>query len=285
MEAPVVILNSVARIVIGFSVLFIGFAVWSLILIALLPWRVARIKACNVFGSTVGRAVYFCSGCSLNVKGRELVDFSKPAIYISNHTSVLDIFIGIWQSPMGTVGIAKESIIYYPLFGQIYHLSGHLRIDRSNPRAAIKSMKSLAGYVNKHGLSIFMWPEGTRARDGRLMPFKKGIGHLALKTGLPIVPMVVKGAHKAWEKNTLALRKVNIEVEFLPAVDTSDWRSANLAEKLAEVNESFVKVLPPDQHPGIVPAPEADASPELVRVVENVAAEVVEASISKKDAA
>ena len=276
--------NSALRITIGFIVLGLGFAIWSILLIALLPWRVTRIKTCNLFGSIVGRAVYFCSGCKLNIKGQEHVQGHRPAIYISNHTSVLDIFLAIWLSPMGTVGIAKESIVYYPLFGQIYYLSGHLRIDRSNPRAAIRSMKKLAEYVKEHSLSIFMWPEGTRARDGRLMPFKKGVGHLALKTGLPIVPMVVKGAHKAWEKNTLTLRRVPIEVEFLPLIDTSDWRSGNLEEKLHAINQQFIEVLPSDQHPGIIPAPEEDTNPDLNQVVEGVTAKM-EATLGKKDAA
>lgn len=277
-------ISSALRILLGFTVLGLGFALWSVVLIALLPWRIARIKACNAFGSIVGRAVYYCSGCKLSIKGQEHVQIDRPAIYISNHTSVLDIFLGIWLSPMGTVGIAKESIVYYPLFGQIYYLSGHLRIDRSNPRAAIRSMKKLADYVKEHRLSIFMWPEGTRARDGRLMPFKKGVGHLALKTGLPIVPMVVKGAHKAWEKNTLSLRKVPIEVEFLPLVETTDWRSGNLEEKLNAINQQFIDVLPSDQHPGIVPAPEQDENPDLNQVVEGVAAKM-EVSLGKKDAA
>lgn len=238
------------KLAVGFVIMAVGGTVFLLICLVLLPFRVLRIKACNVFGKTVGRAIMWVSGCPLTWKGAEHLDASRPAIYISNHTSAMDVFMAMWLSPMGTVGIAKKEVVYYPFLGQLYLLSGHLRIDRSSPRKAVTSMKELAGYVRDNGLSIFIWPEGTRSKSGRLKrPFKKGVGHLALQTGLPIVPVVVKGAHRSWEKGNLKLAPVPIEIEVLPPVDTSGWNRRKLGEHLAEIEAMFVAALPEDQRP------------------------------------
>jgi 1-acyl-sn-glycerol-3-phosphate acyltransferase len=242
-------LIGLVRLIIGTTLMGVFVALWSVLLIALAPWRVGRIKACNYFGKTVGRALMFLSGCPLSIAGRQELDPARPAIYVSNHTSILDLFLGMWIAPVGTVGVAKKQVVYYPLFGQLYLLSGHLRIDRSNPVKAVASLVHLAEMVRKYRLSIWMWPEGTRSRDGRLLPFKKGIVHLALQTGLPIVPVVVRGAHLAWEKNTLAVNRVPIDIQVLPPVDTSSWSLSHIEEHLTELHSVFLQALPPEQRP------------------------------------
>jgi 1-acyl-sn-glycerol-3-phosphate acyltransferase len=147
------------------------------------------------------------------------------------------------------VGIAKKSVVFYPVFGLLYLMSGHLRIDRKNSKAAVASMKKIAPLIRDKKLSIYMWPEGTRSRDGRLRPFKKGVVHLAVQTGLPVVPMVVKGAHRAWPATSYTLRPSPIEVEFLPAVKTDDWTVETIDEHVAHLHGLFANALPEDQKP------------------------------------
>lgn len=243
------------KLSVGFVIMGVGGTIFLLVCFLLLPFRVLRIKACNVFGKTVGRAIVWVSGCRLSFTGMEHLDPSRPAIYVSNHTSALDVFLAMWLSPMGTVGIAKKEVIYYPFLGQLYLLSGHLRIDRSSPRQAVTSLRELAEYVRDEGLSIFIWPEGTRSKTGRMRrPFKKGFGHLALQTGLPIVPIVVKGAHQSWEKGRMKITPVDIQIEVLPAITTSDWKKRQLAEHLKVIEQAFEDALPESQRPEQVEA-------------------------------
>lgn len=242
-------LLSMVKLTVGFVLMAVFVAVWFALLVPLLPLRTVRIKACNYFGKTAGSTMMWLSGCPLTFEGREHLDGRRPALYVSNHTSVLDLFLGMWISPVGTVGIAKKQVVFYPLLGQLYILSGHLLIDRGNNAKAVASLKRLGEYVRHKHLSIFMWPEGTRSRDGRLLPFKKGIVHLALQTGLPVVPIVVVGAHKAWEKGTLAVRPVPITVKVLPAIDTSGWSAERLDDHVRQLHEAFAGVLPADQQP------------------------------------
>ncbi len=92
-------------------------------------------------------------------------------------------------------------------------------------------------------------PEGTRSRDGRLLPFKKGFVHLAIATGLPVVPVVLHGAQRNWEPGTLRFRPMTLEIDVLPKIDTAAWREESAGEHAAEVHAAFCAALRPEQRP------------------------------------
>ncbi|XP_043688852.1 1-acyl-sn-glycerol-3-phosphate acyltransferase-like isoform X3 [Telopea speciosissima] len=167
----IAIVISCIKIVICFVTMMFTTFVWALIMLVLLPWPYARIRQGNVYGHVTGRLLMWILGNPIKIEGAE---FSKTrAIYISNHASPLDVFLVMWLTPTGTVGIAKKEIVWYPLFGQLYVLANHLRIDRSNPSSAIESMKQAARAIVENNLSLIIFPEGTRSKNGRLLPFKK----------------------------------------------------------------------------------------------------------------
>lgn len=237
------------KIFLGLLFLAVIMAVLMPLLVLLLPFRRTRIVLTNYAGTLIGGGLVWFSGCKLHVEGREYADGTHPVIMVGNHTSILDAFTAVWLVPPGTVGIAKKQIIYYPFFGQAWFLSGHLLIDRRNRERAVESLKKLADYVRSQRLSIMLWPEGTRSHDGRLKAFKKGFAHLALQTGLPVVPVVIQGAHKSWKKGQLRFRPVNIHIRLLPPIDTSNWTLENIEGHIAEVRQAFIDALPSDQRP------------------------------------
>lgn len=237
------------KLLVGLIYMAVASILHAFILLVLLPSRNLRIRSCNYWGWVTGRFCIWLAGCTLTVRGGEHLDSKRPAIYISNHTSAHDIFIGIWQGPVGVVGVAKKEVALTPFFGQLYWLSGHLLLDRGNHEKALAGMRDLADIVKRYGLSIWMWPEGTRSRDGRLLPFKKGLYHLAVQTGLPVVPVVVRGAHKSWAKGTWVIRGVPIEVDVLPAIDTRGWADRDPETCMTELHALFVEHLPEDQRP------------------------------------
>ncbi|KAK6946902.1 Phospholipid/glycerol acyltransferase [Dillenia turbinata] len=149
----------------------------------------------------------------------------------------------------GTVGIAKKEIIFYPIYGQIHTLAHHLRIDRSNTTAAIESLQKAAQAIVKNNLSLVLFPEGTRSRNGRLLPFKKGFVHMAIQTGLPIVPILLIGTHLAWRKGSLRLRPTPITIKYLPPIKTDGWTVDNIDEYINLVHDVYVKNLPESQRP------------------------------------
>ena len=157
----------------------------------------------------------------------------------------------MWISPYGTCGVAKKEVVFYPFLGLLYLISGHLRVDRDNRQNAIRSMDAMVKVVRRHQLSIWIWPEGTRSHDGKLLPFKKGFAHLALATRLPIVPVVIHGAAAGWRKRSLRLTPVTLRIEVLDAIPTTHWDAARLDEHIEHVHAHFRAALAAPQSPPV----------------------------------
>jgi 1-acyl-sn-glycerol-3-phosphate acyltransferase len=133
----------------------------------------------------------------------------------------------------------------------------HLLIDRFNKERAVEMLKETAALVKKHRLGIWILPEGTRSKDGRLLAFKKGFVHLAIASGIPVVPVIVHGAHKNWEKGTFRFVPMTIDIEVLPPIDTSGWKEETAAEHADAVHALFAERLRDDQKPAPTPAAQA----------------------------
>lgn len=246
MWAPINLLKLTA----GFLFVGLTLILAMLILIPLLPWHRLRIVVTNHVGTFMGSVmVRYIAGCKVTVDGLEHRDAQHSAIFAGNHTTTLDAFTSIWLSPTGTVGVAKREIIYYPFYGLAWLLAGHLTLDRRSNSQAVRSMRKMGRFVRENRLSMFLWPEGTRSLDGRLLPFKKGVVHLAIQTGLPIVPMVTSGAHRTWERASLRIRSVPFHVRFLPPIDTTHWTVDQLEQHLEELRQRFIDALPQEQKP------------------------------------
>lgn len=197
--------------------------VYFALCLLLLPWRSLRIRVGNLYGKLVGRWVLRATGIVPVVHHRERLIGSRPALYISNHAATIDMWAGMWLCPFGGCGVAKKEITRVPFFGQAYLLLGHLLLDRGHRDRAIASMNRIARQVRAHRLSLWMWPEGTRSRDGRLQPLKKGFVHLALATGLQIVPVVVHDADLLWSRG-MRIIPGEVHIDVLEPIDTSAWR-------------------------------------------------------------
>lgn len=227
------------------------------ILVVLLPWRRRRILVTNFFGTLIGRSVMACAGCTVEVEGLEYVSADRPAIYAANHTSILDAFTTIWLTPYGTVGVAKREVIYYPFYGQAWWLAGHVFVDRARTDRAKAALARTAEFIRQERLHLCILPEGTRSESGRLLPFKKGIAHVALATKLPIVPMIATGLAGVWPKGTLRLHPAKVKITFLPPISTEHWTEERIDEAIAELRAPFLRALPEAMQPASDPAARA----------------------------
>jgi 1-acyl-sn-glycerol-3-phosphate acyltransferase len=237
------------RIAASFAVVSSAAVVYLLLSLLLLPWRPLRIRIGNIYGKTVGPWVARILGVRTRVRHRERLAESRPAIYVTNHTSTLDVFIGMWLCPMGGCGIAKKEIARIPFFGWAYRLSGHLLIDRRDRESAIAALEATAEVVRRHRLSIWIWPEGTRSRDGRLLSFRKGFAHLAISTGLPVVPVVLHAAHERLPDRSSRLVPGALEVDVMEPIDTRCWKRETVDEHVEQVHEIVRRALRPAQQP------------------------------------
>jgi len=241
--------SSMLRTTVGFSIIAVGAVVCMVLSILCLPSRVTRIKISNYYGKTVGYAITRMVGARPIIQNRERLDASFPAIYVANHTSLLDAFLSIWLCPVGGCGVMKKQIVYVPFFGQLFVLSGHLRIDRGDRGKAIAALAKVAALVKKHRLGIWIMPEGTRSKDGRLIPFKLGFVHLAIATGLPVVPLVYHNAHRIWPWGTLRYTPGDMRVDVLEPISTEGWREETARDHAALVHDVMARALGEEQRP------------------------------------
>ncbi|MBM4361566.1 MAG: 1-acyl-sn-glycerol-3-phosphate acyltransferase [Deltaproteobacteria bacterium] len=239
-------MSSLLRLLAGLACIGVLVLAMMPVLLLLLPFRVARIRVTNFFGSLIGRSVMACSGCTVTVSGTEHVSADRPAIYAANHTSILDAFTTIWLTPSGTVGVAKREVLYYPFYGQAWWLAGHVFLDRARTERAKAALRETARFLRENALHLCILPEGTRSESGQLLPFKKGIVHLALETRLPIVPMVTTGLAGVWRKGSLSIRPAAVHVRFLPPLSTEAWTEETVDAHVAELRGAFVRALPPE---------------------------------------
>ncbi len=237
-------LKGLLRLALGFVCTGVLIATMVPILLLLLPWRAARIRVTNAFGSIIGRSVMWCSGCKVTFEGLDKIDPSRPAIYAFNHTSILDAFTTIWITPSGTVGVAKKEVFFYPFYGQAWWLAGHVFVDRGRTERAKAALRKAARFIAKHRLNLCILPEGTRSETGRLLPFKKGIVHMAIETKLPIVPIVTVGLAGVWRRGSLRLRPADVRMICLPAISTEGWTEERMDEHLEELRGPFLRTLP-----------------------------------------
>ncbi|MFI5302821.1 MAG: lysophospholipid acyltransferase family protein [Polyangiales bacterium] len=235
--------SSLIRFSVGFVFVATASILFAIVALVLLPWRLARIRLCNLYGHIVGRAFAFFAGATTIVRHRERLAASMPAIYVANHTSDLDAFLCVWLCPYGVCGVFKKEIVRVPFYGWLAALSGHLLLDRGNLGRAVESLRETASFVRRNRLGIWIMPEGTYGEAGELLPFKKGFVHLAIATGLRVVPVVLKGAHESWKTGTLRLMPATIEIDVLPAIETSDWREDRAGEHAAAVRAVFAEAL------------------------------------------
>ncbi|HQH83572.1 MAG TPA: lysophospholipid acyltransferase family protein [Syntrophorhabdus sp.] len=140
------------------------------------------------------------SGIQVSVTGLENIS-SPPYIFMCNHQSALDIFSLLNGLPVQFKWIAKRELFYIPFLGWAMKRAGYISLDRKHPREAIKAMDDAAKKI-REGTNIIIFPEGTRSKDGHLLPFKKGGFSLALRAKVPIVPVGISGSNRLQPKGS-----------------------------------------------------------------------------------
>lgn len=143
----------------------------------------------------------------------EFERWPQTAIFIANHSSQLDINASAAAIPYPIVYLSKASVRKVPVLGLLNERVGTVFIDRSNPSAAKKSVDRLLETLNR-GISVIVYPEGTRSKDGDLLAFKKGAFHLSAKSQTSIIPLHIHGTHTALPKGGLLMRKNPVHVRF-----------------------------------------------------------------------
>ncbi len=139
------------------------------------------------------RSLLAFAGVRVIVEGLEKIDPNASYVFASNHLSYMDTPVVLRSIPVEFRFMAKEGLFKIPFLGTHLKQAGHISVPRKDPRGSIKAMTQAADAIRTKGISVLVFPEGGRSRDGVLQPFKDGAAFIAIKAGVPVVPLALIG--------------------------------------------------------------------------------------------
>jgi putative phosphoserine phosphatase/1-acylglycerol-3-phosphate O-acyltransferase len=236
----------------------------------------SRRRGLNFFTSAWSQLLLAASGVRLNVIGAENLTAQRPAVFIFNHRNQADPIITAALVRDNWTGVAKKELASDPLVGTVGKLLDAVFIDRDDSSAAVEALHEVEELAKK-GLSIMIAPEGTRLDTTSVGPFKKGAFRIAMATGIPIVPIVIRNAEIIAARNSTMMNPGTVDVAVFPPISVSDWTLEALPGRIAEVRQLYLDALadwPAGELPGgsvyhrekkVAPLKAADAQPRAPR--------------------
>ncbi|MBM7424813.1 HAD-IB family hydrolase [Spongiibacter marinus] len=202
------------------------------------PKRKALNRLFNL-GSDIGLAA---AGIKLNIIGEQNLWAQRPAVFIFNHQSPLDLIIGVNLIGRDFTGVVKKEAKDMFGWGHFMQFSEMAFIDRGNTAQA-KEMLAPAIEKLSRGISVGLCPEGTRSYTPKLGKFKKGAFHIAMQAGVPIVPVVLRNAAECMSRDSLWMRPGTVDVCVLPPIDCIDWTLDNMQSHIDEIENSYREII------------------------------------------
>ena len=177
------------------------------------------------------------------MEGLEHLAPGQAYVFAANHRSNFDIFALVSVLPGRFLWVAKKSLFQIPVLGQALSRMGSISVDRDNLRSAVQSLDRATAIV-KRGVSLIIFPEGTRAMSRELLPFKKGVFIMAIKAGQPIVPVSISGTRFIQPRGTIRMRPGPIKVVISPPIAPQTFRRKE--ELMAAVRQAIDAHYDPD---------------------------------------
>lgn len=224
-----------------------------LALILVLPWFILWSWLTgnpDAMYFTAMRAVRFgnrIAGIRVRIEGFDKIP-PGVSIFAANHISNVDPLAFVPAIPRRVSILVKRELFRVPILAAAMRAAQFIPVDRADPDAAAASVDRAIEYLNQ-GLSFAIYPEGTRSRDGRLRPFKRGAFVMAIQSGTPIVPVAISGAQHLMRKGDWTLHPGKVVVEFCEPIDASEHTMERRGDLLARVEAAIAAKLPADQQP------------------------------------
>ncbi|MFQ5668069.1 MAG: HAD-IB family hydrolase [Candidatus Binatia bacterium] len=201
-------------------------------------WR----RAVGIATTTWGELGTALAGVDLQVRGEQHLWSHRPAVFIFNHQSGIDVLLLCKLLRRDTVGIAKQEMRRNPILGPAFALAGTVFIDRFDHDKAVQALEPALEAL-RQGRSVAIAPEGTRSPTPRVRRFKKGAFHLAMAAKVPIVPIVFRNALDALPKHAFVIRPATVEVVVHAPISTDTWTRQDLDQRIAAIHRLFTDTL------------------------------------------
>ena len=202
----------------------------------------SRRDAVNLAVTTWGEFGSALAGIRIDLRGEQHLWAQRPAVFLFNHQSAIDVLIIAKLLRRDFTAIAKQEIAANPLVGPVFRVADTVFIDRRNNERAIEALQPVVKTL-QDGLSVAIAPEGTRSAGDRLGVFKKGPFHIAMQAGVPVVPIVIHNATDVLPKGGFFVHPTTVHVDVLEPIDTASWSAETIDKHVADVRARFVETL------------------------------------------
>ena len=190
-----------------------------------------------------GRPILWLQGVRVKVEGREHLEATGAKLVLYNHQSTLDLFLMAAIAPPHALALYKADFHDIPLIGRAMRALGMVPVRLGNARQAVLDTYAAGRTARTTGATLMIAPEGARSAAGELQAFRAGAFRVAQREGLPIVPLVLHGAHDLLPRTSVIIRAGALVAEALPPIDTSGWDAEHLRERATEVRALFERAL------------------------------------------
>jgi len=201
----------------------------------------SRREAVDLGTTLAGELGSALAGVRLDVHGAEHLE-ARPAVFLFNHQSQLDVLILAKLLRGGFTGVAKQELANSPGFGLMFRLADVAFVDRQDNAQARKALEPAVQKL-RDGISLVIAPEGARSATPALGPFKKGAFHVAMQAGVPIVPIVIRNSGELMWRGATTIHAGTVQVAVLPPVATDGWDVAGLDGHIREVRGQYLATL------------------------------------------
>lgn len=189
-------------------------------------------------GQVWGRSILAVSGVRVAVSGLERLDPAKAYVFMANHQSNYDIPVLLGSLPVQFRWLAKAELFKIPLFGRAMRAAGYIGIDRADRSSAFQSLGEAAAALRR-GVSMMIFPEGTRSPDGSLKPFKKGGFVMAIHAGAAVVPVAIRGTYAIMPRSAWLIRPRDVTLEIGDPIAASDYTPDTKEALMEQVREAL----------------------------------------------
>lgn len=234
--SPAYSVKAYLRSVLGSIFAFFVFFLTMMVVIPAIVLSLGMLKNFLIkhLGAFIGRVILSALGVKL-VYDESHYKPVQPAVFITNHSSTLDLFTIIAMKLPNVRYVAKKELQYNPLFFIIGHMTGQIFIDRKRSKETIQKLQTLYERVKKRNLSLLIAPEGSRKHQEIVGDFKKGAFHIARDLGYNIVPVYIDGAYHLCPGSSMVTHPGEVTVRYFPPVSFKNLTDEEMNEKIEEL--------------------------------------------------
>jgi 1-acyl-sn-glycerol-3-phosphate acyltransferase len=189
------------------------------------------------------QSLLICSGIKVIVEGLDQIDPAGSYIFISNHLSYIDTPTALANIPVQFRFLAKRGLFQIPLLGTHLSRAGHIPVPRDDPRGSVKTMQLAAEVIQKKKISLLIFPEGGRSHHGVLRPFKEGGAYIAIRAGVPVVPIILTGTQLVLPYGGGIVEPGTVKLRILQPIPTNNFTLKDRGALTNRVRELIVREL------------------------------------------